>query len=175
MKAVFYNDALEDLILKKEDHIYIPLGQYEKNSDSLKAMIRLLKDKKINEIFIIDECEVFDPEAKEEYFIITDHINSTGDNPLIGPNDESVGTRFPDMTFPYSEKLSKEIKKLFKDKKTRFKNSVIYGSNKNPTDKADIKKLISLKCHISNFNIMWLDILARHAGIEVSAVCIRNK
>jgi len=174
LKAVFYQDALEALILKKADHIYIPLGRYEKNSDSLKAMIRLLKDKEINEIFIIDECEIFDPEAKEEYFIIADHINSTGDNPLIGPNDESVGTRFPDMTFPYSEKLSKEIKKLFKDKKIKFKNTVLYGSNNNPP-KADIKKLISLNCQISNFNIMWLDIMARHAGIEVGAVGIRKK
>jgi purine-nucleoside phosphorylase len=174
LKAVFYQEALETLILKKADHIYIPLSQYEKNSDGLKVMIRLLKDKKINEIFIIDECEVFYPEAKEEYFIITDHINSTGDNPLIGPNDESVGTRFPDMTFPYSEKLSKEIKKLFKDKKIKFKNTILYGSNKNPP-KADIKKLISLNCQISNFNIMWLDILARHAGIEVGAVGIRKK
>jgi len=174
LKAVFYQDALEALILKKADHIYIPLSRYDKNSDSLKAMIRLLKDKKINEIFIIDECEIFDPEVTEEYFIITDHINSTGDNPLIGPNDESVGTRFPDMTFPYSEKLSKEIKKLFKDKKIKFKNTVLYGSNKNPP-KADIKKLISLNCQISNFNIMWIDILARHAGIEVGAVGIRKK
>lgn len=174
MKAVFYQDALEALILKKADHIYIPLSQYEKNTDSLKSMIRLLEDKKINEIFIIDECEVFDPEIKEDYFIITDHINSTGDNPLIGPNDDNIGVRFPDMTFPYSDKLSAEIKKNFKDKKTRFRNTVLYGLNKNPP-KADIKKLFSLNCQISNFNIMWLDILARHAGIEVGAVCIRKK
>ena len=173
MKAVFYQDALEDLIIKKADHIYIPLSQYDGNIDALKAMIRLLKDKNINEIFIIDECEVFDPEIKEEYFIIADHINATGDNPLIGPNDDNIGVRFPDMTFPYSEKLSAEIKKMFKDKKTKFKNTVIYGSKKNPP-KADIKKLISLNCHITNFNIMRLDILARHSGIEVGAAAIKK-
>jgi purine-nucleoside phosphorylase len=174
LKAVFYQDALEDLILKKADHIYIPLSQYKNNLDSLKAMIRLLIDKNINEIFIIDECEVFDPEIKEEYFIITDHINATGDNPLIGQNEDNIGVRFPDMTFPYSEKLTKEIKKLFKDKKIKFRNTILYGSNKNPP-KADIKQLISLNCQISNFNIMRLDILARHAGIEVGAAAIKKK
>ena len=30
--------------------------------------------------------------------LVTDHLNLTGTSPLIGPNDESMGPRFPDMT-----------------------------------------------------------------------------
>jgi len=174
VKAVFYQDALEYMIKKDDKHIYIPLDQYKNNIEILKDMVSSLKKSGVKEIFIIDECEVFDPEVKEEYFIITDHINATGNNPLIGQNDDSAGVRFPDMTFPYSEKLSEEIKKLFIDKKIKFRNTILYGSKKNPT-KADIKKLISLNCVVINLNIMWLDILARHAGLEVSAVVIKKK
>ncbi len=42
--------------------------------------------------------------------LITDHINMTGRNPLIGPNDECMGPRFPEMTAPYSPSLIKRAR-----------------------------------------------------------------
>ena len=40
-----------------------------------------------------------------DLMIVTDHLNLTGTSPLIGPNDDSVGPRFPDMTHAYDVTL----------------------------------------------------------------------
>ena len=46
---------------------------------------------------------------KSAGIVVVDQINVSGQNPLVGPNDEEFGTRFPDMTDLYSPKLTEDV------------------------------------------------------------------
>ena len=59
--------------------------------------------------------------------LITDFINMMGTNPLIGPNDERFGTRFPDMTEAYNKELRELFKKTAAEIGTEIKEGVYLG------------------------------------------------
>jgi purine-nucleoside phosphorylase len=62
-----------------------------------------------------------------DIMIIEDHINFMFQNPLIGPNLEELGPRFPDMSEPYSRKAGALIQKLATKGKTRIQKGVYLG------------------------------------------------
>lgn len=64
---------------------------------------------------------------KGEIVIIEDHINFMGDNPLIGPNDERLGPRFPDMSEPYSAKLASLTEEAAREEKISIRRGVYIG------------------------------------------------
>ncbi len=56
--------------------------------------------------------------------VITDHINLMGDNPLVGPNDERFGPRFPDMSEPYDRDFLATMEQVALQKKVPLKRAV---------------------------------------------------
>lgn len=62
-----------------------------------------------------------------DLMVITDHINFMGDNPLIGPNDDRLGPRFPDMIEPYSAKLVGLAEDVALERGVRLRRGVYIG------------------------------------------------
>ncbi len=56
--------------------------------------------------------------------LIDDHINLLGDNPLIGPNDERLGERFPDMCFAYDRTLLSLAAEIAREERVRCQQGV---------------------------------------------------
>jgi purine-nucleoside phosphorylase len=68
--------------------------------------IRVMAKLGIKKLILTNACGGLDPNGKPgDLMLITDHINFTGSNPLIGANEDDFGPRFPDMTRAYDPDL----------------------------------------------------------------------
>ncbi|EHS56632.1 purine-nucleoside phosphorylase [Paenibacillus kribbensis] len=111
-----------------------------------------------------------------DLMVISDHLNLTGQNPLIGPNDAGLGVRFPDMSEAYSRRL-REIAKQTAAKQGFSLQEGVYAGLLGPNYEtpAEIVMLRTLGADAVGMSTVSEVIVARHAGIEVLGFsCITN-
>src|SRR5687767_3432486 len=108
--------------------------------------------------------------------VMDDHINLLGSNPLVGPNDETFGARFPDMTEVYSKRLRALTDDVARAQNLRIGHGVyvaVHGpSYETP---AEIRFLRTIGADAVGMSTVPEAIVARHMGIEVLGIsCISN-
>lgn len=87
--------------------------------------VRVMKFIGVENLLISNAAGALNPLfRKGDVMIMTDHINLLGDNPLIGPNDDELGPRFPDMSEPYTKKLIALAEQASLDLKIRVQKGV---------------------------------------------------
>lgn len=107
---------------------------------------------------------------------ITDHLNLTGRNPLIGPNDDRFGPRFPDMTEAYNHSLNEQLMSAAKELSIDLKTGV-YAGLLGPTYEtpAEIRMLKILGADMVGMSTVPGCIAANHLGLQVCGIsCITN-
>ena len=111
-----------------------------------------------------------------DLMVITDHITSLVPSPLIGPNEESLGTRFPDMSEVYSKRLRYVIKKAGENTGVSLREGVyVQFSGPSYETPAEIRMCRALGGDAAGMSTACEAMAARHMGLEVCGVsCITN-
>ena len=111
-----------------------------------------------------------------DLMLITDHINAFGTNPLIGPNDESLGARFPDMSQVYDPALQKLAKATARSLRIPLREGVYLG-NSGPSYEtpAEIRMADRLGADAVGMSTVLEVIQARALEMEVAGFsCMAN-
>jgi len=136
--------------------------------------IRLLQAFKIKNVIVTNAaggiCQKFKP---GDIMLIKDHINLTGENPLVGANDTRLGDRFPDMYQPYNANFRKNLSKISEIEKINIVQGV-YAGLKGPSleTPSEIRYLDKIGAEAVGFSTVMETIAAVHAGIDVLGLSV---
>lgn len=111
-----------------------------------------------------------------DFMLINGHISSFVPSPLIGPNIEELGVRFPDMSEVYSKKLQKTIKETAKYLNLPLKEGVyVQTTGPNYETPQEIQMYRMLGADAVGMSTAVEAIAARHMGMEICGIsCISN-
>jgi purine-nucleoside phosphorylase len=105
--------------------------------------------------------------------ITVDHINLMGDNPLIGPNEDELGPRFPDMSEPYDGNLIEIAEEVALDERILVHKGVFVAvAGPNLETAAEYRFLRIIGADLVGMSLVPEDIVAVHAGLKVLAFSV---
>ena len=105
--------------------------------------------------------------------LMTDHINLTGHNPLIGPNADTLGPRFPDMTDAWSPRLRERLRAAATAEDVPLAEGIYIGlTGPNYETPAEVRMLAAFGGHAVGMSTVLECIAARWVGLEVCGVSL---
>lgn len=136
--------------------------------------VRVLRALGADTLIVSNACGGMHPLwAAGDLMLIADHINLLGDNPLIGPNDDRLGPRFPDMSEPYDGKLRGLARAVAAELRITLREGV-YVSVPGPNleTRAEYRFLRGLGADVVGMSTVPEVIVAKHGSMRVLGLSI---
>ena len=136
--------------------------------------VRVLRALGADTLIVSNACGGMHPLwAPGDLMLIADHINLLGDNPLIGPNDDRLGPRFPDMSEPYDARLRAVARAVALERGITLREGVYVGvPGPNLETRAEYRFLRGIGADVVGMSTVPEVIVAIHGGIRVLGVSI---
>ncbi|UOQ85400.1 purine-nucleoside phosphorylase [Gracilibacillus salinarum] len=145
--------------------------------DAVTFPVRVMKELGIEKLLVTNAAGGVNRDLEPgDLMLITDHINNTGQNPLIGENVEQHGVRFPDMSTAYDRELQTIARKAAQQLSIPLKEGVyVWNTGPSYETPAEIKMLDILGGDAVGMSTVPEVTVARQAGIRcVGISCISN-
>lgn len=111
--------------------------------------------------------------APGSLMLLEDHINLMGANPLIGPNDETIGPRFPDMSQPYDAQLRRLAREVAGAQHLPLHEGVYVAvAGPNLETRAEYRFLRQIGADVVGMSMVPEVLVARHGGLRILAVVV---
>ena len=136
--------------------------------------VRVLRALGATTLLVSNACGGLHPLwAAGELMLIADHINLIGDNPLVGPNDDRLGPRFPDMSKPYDLALRALARDVALERRLVLREGVYAAvSGPNLETRAEYRFLRAIGADVVGMSTVPEVIVAVHGGMRVLGISI---
>ncbi len=136
--------------------------------------VRVMRALGVETLIVSNACGGLNPLwSAGDLMLIADHINLIGDSPLIGPNDDRLGPRFPDLSMPYDERLRALACEVAAEAKINLREGVYVAvAGPNLETRAEYRFLRAIGADVVGMSTVPEVLVAVHAGMRVLGVSI---